>query len=136
MLHVLVCCSFRDTCKSVCIHSLICKILVQTGIHPCGNAYAHPQVKCARYWPEKLHDSLTVENKFRVTFSSNMPFAEYEFRKFKLENVSSFTYLTLFITLSPFSPTLLHILMSLSPYLFLCLSLSLFSVCCHTLNCS
>ena len=34
------------------------------------------QVKCARYWPEKLHDSLTVEDKFRVTFSSNMPFAE------------------------------------------------------------
>ena len=46
------------------------------------------QVKCAKYWPEKLHDSLTVEDKFRVTFSSNMPFAEYEFRKFKFENVS------------------------------------------------
>ena len=46
------------------------------------------QVKCARYWPEKLNDSLTVEDKFSVTFSSNMPFAEYEFRKLKLENVS------------------------------------------------
>ena len=49
------------------------------------------QIKCVRYWPEKLHESLTVENKFRVTFSSNMPFAEYEFRKFKLENVSTYT---------------------------------------------
>ena len=49
------------------------------------------QIKCVRYWPEKLHESLTVENKFRVTFSSNMPFAEYEFRKFKLENVSAYT---------------------------------------------
>ena len=47
------------------------------------------QMKCVCYWPEKLHDSLTVENKFRVTFSSNIPFAEYEFRKFKLENVGS-----------------------------------------------
>ena len=46
------------------------------------------QIKCVRYWPEKLHDTLAVEQKFRVTFSSNMPFAEYEFRKFKLENVS------------------------------------------------
>ena len=43
-----------------------------------------------RYWPEKLHDTLAVEQKFRVTFSSKMPFAEYEFRKFKLENVSPF----------------------------------------------
>ena len=43
-----------------------------------------------QYWPEKLHDSLSVGEKFRVTFSSNMPFAEYEFRKFKLENVSLF----------------------------------------------
>ena len=50
------------------------------------------QIKCVRYWPEKLHKSFTVENKFRVTFSSNMPFAEYEFRKFKLENVSVFGY--------------------------------------------
>ena len=48
----------------------------------------NPQVKCVRYWPEKLHDTLAMEQKFRVTFSSKMPFAEYEFRKFKLENVS------------------------------------------------
>ncbi|CAI8016763.1 Receptor-type tyrosine-protein phosphatase kappa [Geodia barretti] len=46
------------------------------------------KVKCVQYWPEKLHDSLSVGGKFRVTFSSNMPFAEYEFRKFKLENLS------------------------------------------------
>ncbi|CAI8039702.1 Receptor-type tyrosine-protein phosphatase S, partial [Geodia barretti] len=46
------------------------------------------KVKCVQYWPEKLHDSLSVGEKFRVTFSSNMPFAEYEFRKFKLENLS------------------------------------------------
>ena len=52
----------------------------------------NPQIKCFQYWPEKLHESLTVKDKFRVTFSSNTPFAEYEFRKFKLENVSVFGY--------------------------------------------
>ena len=46
------------------------------------------QIKCVWYWPEKLHDSVTLEDKFHVTYSSNMPFAEYEIRKFKLQNVS------------------------------------------------
>ena len=70
---------------SVSLHEL-CSVSMQEEMQ----VFSYPQVKCVCYWPEKLHDSLTVENKFRVTFSSNMPFAEYEFRKFKLENVSSF----------------------------------------------
>ena len=49
-----------------------------------------------------------MENKFRVTFSSNMPFAEYEFRKFKLENVSSF--------LCPFTDTHTLSLLFLCPH--------------------
>ena len=46
------------------------------------------QIKCVQYWPEKLHDSITLDEKFHVKYSSNMPFAEYEIRKFKLKNVS------------------------------------------------
>ena len=46
------------------------------------------QIKCVQYWPGKLHDSVTLDDKFHVTYSSNMPFAEYEIRKFKLQNVS------------------------------------------------
>ena len=46
------------------------------------------QIKCVRYWPEKLHDSVTLDEKFLVTYSSNTPFAEYEIRIFELNNVS------------------------------------------------
>jgi netrin-G3 ligand len=46
------------------------------------------KIKCVQYWPEKLHDSVTFDEKFHVTYSSNMPFAEYEIRKFKLQNLT------------------------------------------------
>ena len=92
-------CTKCNTHKQTCTHCVCLAFhsvnnVLQT--HASRNiVFSYSQVKCVCYWPEKLHDSLTVENKFRVTFSSNMPFAEYEFRKFKLENVGSFSNLTL-----------------------------------------
>ena len=42
-----------------------------------------------QYWPEELQDSVTFGEKFEVTLSSSLPFAEYEIREFILQNVSS-----------------------------------------------
>ena len=65
------------------------------------------QIKCVQYWPEKLRDSVTFDDKFHVTYSSNMPFAEYEIRKFKLQNVSK---------PEPYKQAHLHFSYSLSIY--------------------
>ena len=40
------------------------------------------------YWPEELQDSVTIGDKFDVTLSSSLSFAEYEIREFILQNVS------------------------------------------------
>ena len=40
------------------------------------------------YWPEELQDNVTIGDKFDVTLSSSLSFAEYEIREFILQNVS------------------------------------------------
>ena len=59
-------------------------------MHVCMYIHAHNymQTKCVQYWPKELHDSITPGDKFSVTYTSTLPFAEYEIRKFKLKNVS------------------------------------------------
>ena len=52
------------------------------------HAHNYMQTKCVQYWPKELHDSITPGDKFSVTYTSTLPFAEYEIRKFKLKNVS------------------------------------------------
>ena len=46
------------------------------------------QIKCVQYWPKELHSSIRPGKSFSVTYTSTLPFAEYEIRKFKLQNVS------------------------------------------------
>ena len=47
------------------------------------------QAKCAQYWPEKVHGSITAGSQFTVTLSSSLPFVEYEIKKFKVQCVST-----------------------------------------------
>ena len=89
-------------------------------------------MKCAQYWPEEVHGSITALSQFTITLSSFLPFAEQDQEvqsplcKYKCKQCSLLTMLSVTnlinMRICPLSLSLSHFLLSLLPPLFTSIS--------------